>query len=136
MALGDLVIEETGTITGIRVLSTDASGTKLEISLRTTGTIRGVAESSLWTYTQLIRPDGSVYGQGEGILTTQEGDVIQLIGHGSGQAPAPGEATHFRTMMHPHSASPKYADLNSIGLAGTYEVSADGNAVNKGWEWK
>lgn len=38
--------------------------------------------------------------------------------------------------MHAHSASEKYADLNSIGLAGTYEVSADGNAVNKGWEWK
>ena len=32
MALGDLVLEETGQVTGIRVLSTDASGTKLEVS--------------------------------------------------------------------------------------------------------
>ena len=48
MALGDLVIDETGTVTGIRVLSNDASGSKLEISLRTTGTIRGVAQSALW----------------------------------------------------------------------------------------
>ncbi len=30
MALGDLVIDETGTVTGIRVLSNDASGSKLD----------------------------------------------------------------------------------------------------------
>ncbi len=87
MALGDLVLDETGTVTGIRVLSNDASGTKLEVCLGTTGTIRGVAETCLWTYWQLIRPDGSIYGQGEGVMTTQDGDVIQLTGHGSGQAP-------------------------------------------------
>ena len=135
MALGDLVLDETGTITGIRVLSNDASGSKLEISLRTTGTVRGVAESTLWTYWQLVRPDGSMYGQGEGVMTTQDGDVIQLTGHGSGQSPAPGEVTKFRTMLHAHTASAKYADLNSIGLVGNYEVAADGNATNKCWEW-
>lgn len=136
MALGDLVLDETGTITGIRVLSNDASGSKLEISLRTTGTVRGVAESTVWTYWQLIRPDGSMYGQGEGVMTTKDGDVIQLTGHGSGQAPPPGDATHFRTMLHAHTAAAKYADLNSIGLVGNYDVAADGNAVNKCWEWK
>ncbi|HBD83037.1 MAG TPA: hypothetical protein DC056_03400, partial [Dehalococcoidia bacterium] len=86
MALGDLVLEETGQVTGIRVLSTDASGTKLEVSLQTTGTIRGVAESTLWTYTQLIRPDGSILGGGQGVMTTEDGDVISLVGNGSGQA--------------------------------------------------
>ena len=136
MALGDLVLDETGTVTGIRVLSADASGSKLEVCLRTSGTIRGVAESTFWTYTQLIRPDGSVYGQGEGVMTTQDGNVIHLIGHGSGQAPAPGGTTNFRTMLHAHSTSAKYADLNSIGLVGNYDVAADGSAVNKGWEWK
>jgi len=136
MALGDLVLDETGTITGIRVLSNDASGSKLEISLRTTGTVRGVAESTVWTYWQLIRPDGSMYGQGEGVMTTKDGDVIQLTGHGSGQAPPPGDTTQFRTMLHAHTTAAKYADLNSIGLVGNYDVAADGNAVNKCWEWK
>ena len=136
MALGALVMEDTGTVTGIRVLSNDASGSKLEISLRTTGTIRGVAESTLWTYSQLIRPDGSIYGEGEGVMTTQDGDVIQLKGSGSGQAAAPGDTINFRTINFAHTASVKYADLNSIGLVGHYDVASDGSTVSKYWEWK
>ncbi len=134
--LGELVLDETGTVTGTRVLSNDASGTKLEVSLRTTGEIQGVAESCLWTYWQLIRPDGSVYGQGEGVMTTQDGDVLQMIGHGSGQAPPPGGTMNFRTMLHVHTTSEKYATLNRIGLVGNYDVAEDGSAVNKCWEWK
>jgi hypothetical protein len=134
--LGELILDETGTVTGTRVLSNDASGTKLEVSLRTTGRIQGVSESCLWTYWQLIRPDGSVYGQGEGVMTTQDGDVLQMIGHGSGQAPPPGGTMNFRTMLHVYTTSEKFAILNRIGLVGNYDVEADGSAVNKCWEWK
>ena len=136
MALGNLVLDETGQVTGLRVLSVDASGAKVEVSLQATGTIRGVAETTIWTYNTLTRPDGSIYGWGEGIMTTQDGDVITLIGHGSGKTPPPGGTTNFRTMLHPHSASAKYADLNGTALAGEYDVAPDGSAVNKCWEWK
>jgi hypothetical protein len=136
MALGDLLLEETGQVTGIRVLSTDASGTNIETCLQLTGTIRGVAATTIWTYTTLTRPDGSMCRSGHGVMTTQDGDVIHLIGHGSGQAALPGGTTNFRTMLHPHSTSAKYADLNSIGLAGEYDVAPDGSAVNKCWQWK
>ena len=136
MALGDLLVEETGTVTGIRVLSNDASGSKVEISMRTTGTIRGVAESTLWTYSQLTRPDGSLYGEGEGVTTTQDGDVIQWKGSGSGQVAAPGDTINFFSAAFAHTESVKYADLNSIGLVCHYDVAADGSTVCKGWEWK
>ena len=49
MALGELVLEDSGQITGIRVLSTDASGTTLELNLQLSGTIRGVDQNTLWT---------------------------------------------------------------------------------------
>ena len=136
MASGELILDETGQVTGTRVLSTDASGTNLELSLQLTGTIRGVPETTLWTYTTLTRPDGSIYGSGQGVMTTQDGDVIHMIGHGSGVTPPPGGTVTFRTMLHPHSTSAKYADLNAIGLAGIYEVAPDGSATNKCWEWK
>jgi hypothetical protein len=42
------------------ILAGDIGGTKTEICLQLTGTIRGVAETTLWTYTTLTRPDGSV----------------------------------------------------------------------------
>ena len=136
MPLGDLVYEETGKVTGRRVLSSDASGTKVEIDLQTSGQIRGVAQHCLWTYTQLVRSDGSIYGVGQGFMTTQDGDVLHLIGHGSAQAPAPGGTTNFRVMIHPHTTAAKYADLNTIGLVGNYDVDADGNTVFKCFEWK
>ena len=136
MALGDLICEETGQVTGIRVLSTDASGTKVEINLQTTGKIRGVSENTLWTYTQLTRTDGSIYGQGLGIMTTGDGDVLQLIGHGSAMAAGPGGTINFRVMVHYHTASAKYADLNGIGGVGEYDVGPDGKTANKFWEWK
>ncbi len=136
MALGGLVYEETGKVTGIRVLSSDTSGTKVEIDLQTTGKIRGVAQNCLWTYTQLTRSDGSIYGQGHGVMTTQDGDVLHMIGHGSAQAPAPGGTLNFRVMIHPHTTSAKYADLNSIGLVGNYDVDAEGNTVFECFEWK
>ena len=136
MALGDLILEEVGQVTGTRVLSTDGSGTNLELSLHLTGTIRGVPQTTMWTYTTLTRPDGSIYGHGQGIMTTQDGDVVHLIGHGSAEAPPPGGTARFCTMLHPHSTSEKYADLNTIGLVGEYEVAPDGTATNKCWEWK
>ena len=135
MALGELVLEDSGQITGIRVLSTDASGTTLELNLQLSGTIRGVGQNTLWTYTMLQRPDGSLYGQGNGVLTTVNGDVIHLIGSGSGKA-NPGGTVRFCTMLHPHGATGQNADLNAIGLAGECEVAADGTATNKCWEWK
>ena len=136
MALGDLIYEETGKVTGIRVLSCDASGTNVEVNLQTSGKIRGVNETCLWTYTQLTRTDGSIYGHGQGVMTTEEGDVIQLIGHGSGKASPPGGTIFFRCMVHYHTTSPKYTDLNSIAGIGEYDVDSDGNAVDKFWEWK
>ena len=36
MALGDLILEDVGLVTGTLVLSTDASGTNLELSLQLT----------------------------------------------------------------------------------------------------
>ena len=136
MALGDLVYEKTGKVSGIRVLSSDVSATKLELDLQTSGQIRGTAQNCLWTYTQVTRSDGSIYGEGRGVMTTQDGDVLHLIGHGSGQAPAPGGTTKFRGMIHPHTTAAKYADLNTIGLVGNYDVDADGNTVFKCFEWK
>ena len=135
MALGELVLEDNGQITGIRVLSTDASGTTVELCVTLTGTIRGVAQTTMWTYNATTRADGSMYGQGNGVLTTVNGDVIHLIGSGSAQA-NPGGTVRCCTMLHPHGATGENADLNSIGLVGEYVAAADGTVTNKCWEWK
>ena len=98
MALGNLILDETGQVMGIRVLSHDANGVNVEASLQTTGTIGSVSENTIWTYEVLTRPDGSVHSGGNEVMTTQNEDVIALIGNGSGRAVPPGGPTNFRTM--------------------------------------
>ena len=136
MALGNLILDETGQVMAMRVLSNDANGVNVEANIQTTGTIRGVSETTLWTYNILTRPDGSVQGGGNGIMTTQDGDVVSMVGAGSGKIVPPGATNNFRTMLHPHSAVAKYADLNGSTLVGEYDLNADGSAINKCWEWK
>ena len=98
MALGNLILGETGQVMGMRGLTNVANGVNVEASLQTTGTIRSVSENTIWTYEVLTRPDGSVHSGGNEVMTTQNGDVIALIGNGSGRSVPPGEPTNFRTM--------------------------------------
>ena len=118
MALGELVLEDNGQITGIRILSTDASGTTVELSLTLTGTIRGVAQTTMWTYNTTTRADGSIFGQGRGVLTTADGDVVHLVGRASDQSGGPGSPTHYRGAIHFQTSSAKFAKLN--GVAGVF----------------
>ena len=136
MALGDVVLDETGTVTEVKELSNDAEGVKSEIKLTLKGTIRGIAETTEWTYTALARPDGSVYGEGTAIMTTEHGDILHLTGAGAARAAGPGESTNFRTMLYAHTTSSRFVDLNHIGLVGEYDIAPDGTAANKNWEWK
>ena len=69
MALGELINEETGTITGVRVLPATAEGANYEVCLRAEGSLRGSNYVTNWTYTQVERKDGTIYGHGDGVLS-------------------------------------------------------------------
>ena len=56
------------------------------------GNMLGVATSGFGTYTSAIRPDGSVYGEGEGGMTTPDGEMITWKGSGLGKL-GPGGAS-------------------------------------------
>ena len=133
--LGEILCEETGTITGIRVLSSDERGVKVEVDLQTQGQILGVEEKSIWTYWSITRADGSLYGEGKGFMTTKDGDVLHLTGSGSAKAVEPDGTVNYRGVIYFQTASEKFSKLN--GAAGVMEYTADGegNTVLKVWEW-
>ena len=81
--LGELLYEETGNVSGVRVLPPEEGAVVLEVSLQASGRIQGVEHTSLWTYTSTTRADGSIFGQGRGVLTTADGDVVHLVGRAS-----------------------------------------------------
>ena len=61
--LGERLGESAGKITGIRVLPTEGQQIKLEASFQGQGTLLGQPMSDFGTYSQTMRPDGTLYGE-------------------------------------------------------------------------
>ena len=133
--LGELLYEETGNVSGVRVLPPEEGAVVLEVSLQASGRIQGVEHASLWTYTSTTRTDGSIFGHGRGVLTTADGDVVHLLGRASDQSGGPGSPTRYRGAFHFHTQSEKFSRLNGIAAVFEYDVEADGSSKAKIWEW-
>jgi hypothetical protein len=133
--LGELLYEETGNVTGIKVLPPEGGAVVLEVSLQAAGRFQGVEHTSIWTYKSSTRTDGSIFGEGRGVLTTATGDVVHLLGRGSDQSGGPGSPTRYRGAFHFQTNSEKFARLNGIAAVFEYDVEADGSTKAKIWEW-
>ncbi len=132
--LGEQVGELRGKRTGRRVLSEGISF-KVEVSFESTGKLLGSDASEFATYWSVPRPDGTLYGEGQGIVMTKDGDMLTWKGQGIGRFTG-GGAVSFRGAIYFSTASPKFARLNSVASIYEHDVDADGNTHSKMWEWK
>lgn len=78
MALGDLIVEDRGKITGQRVL--DVEDPKIESSFTMYGKYKGEEGSDMGSYCSIMRQggEGVMYGEGQGVVTTNDGKEWQL----------------------------------------------------------
>ena len=132
--LGELINESRGKRTGRRVLATDA-GVKVEVSFEDSGKILGVEANNIGTYWAQTRPDGSLYGEGQGILITHDGETATWKGQGVGKLLG-GGAVSYRGALYYSTGSSKLAHLNTIAAVFEFEVDAEGKTHTKLWEWK
>lgn len=132
--VGELILELTGKRTARRVLSTDG-GFKVEVSFEDSGKILGLQANNVGTYWAGPRPDGSLYGEGQGILTTQDGEMATWKGQGVGRF-LPGGSVSYRGAVYYNTSSPKLARLNTVAVVFEFDVDPGGNIRTKGWEWK
>jgi hypothetical protein len=132
--LGDQVGEEAGKIIVRRVLPAGDGRPKVEVSVQTSGKLLGVETRSMVTYTATVRADGSVYGEGQGIVTGKNGEAAIMRVGGAGRLL--GGAVSYRGAVYFESESEKWKRLNTIAVVYEYEADADGNAKSKAWEWK
>ena len=134
--LGEQIGEDTGQITGMRVLPDEGAGPKVEVSFQTSGTILGIHESNMGTYLLTARPDGTTFSEGQGIITTDDGEVVTWRGQGVGRPTGHGMATSARGAVYAQTTSERLARLN--GIAGVFEFESDesGKVAGKTWEWK
>jgi len=131
--LGEQIGETKGKRLVRRVVSIDPP--TAEVSFEDSGQMLGVPTTGFGTYTSVIRPDGSLYGEGQGLNMTQDGEAVTWTGTCLGKFGSGGTVS-YRGMLFFQTTSQKLARLNNACVAFEYEVDSSGNTISKMWEWK
>jgi hypothetical protein len=133
--LGEQIGEERGKVTGRRVLQSGGQGLAVEVSFQSTGQLLGINFTGIGTYASVVQPNGFLYGEGQGILTTADEEVVQWTGAGRGQFKGQGSAS-FRGAIFYQTTSEKLARLNGVAILFEHAADGDGNLTTLLWEWK
>ena len=131
--LGDKIGEVTGKRLVRRVLSVDPP--TAEVSFEDSGKLFDIPVTGLGTYTSVVRPDGSLFGTGQGMSMTADGESATWSGTGMGHF-GPGGTVRYRGMLFFQTTSKKLARLNNVCAAFEYDVDKKGETVSRLWEWK
>jgi hypothetical protein len=132
--LGENIGEGKGRRTGRRVVATSPSF-KVEVSFEDITTLLGVQGMNIGTYVSGPKPDGSIYGEGEGVFQTMEGDLVTWRGMGVGRFGS-GGSVHYSGMVSYATTSKRLERLNKSAVAFEFDVDAEGTTLSKFWEWK
>jgi hypothetical protein len=133
--LGEKIGEESGKVTSQRVLPNPDGGPKMETSFQTSITLLGAKGTNRCTYGSVVRPNRTLYGEGRGIIMSEDGDMATWIGQGIGTIKKDGGAS-YRGAVYYQTSSAKWSRLNSVAAIYEYEVDAQGNSRSQFWEWK
>ena len=133
--LGDKLGNVTGKVVLRRVLAVGPSLTRTESTQRGAGTLLGVDYGEMSTYESELRPDGTLFGSGQGIYMGRGGEMATWIGQGVGSL-TKGGGVSFRGAIYIYSTSPAWQRLNAVASVYEYEVDADDNYKGTLTEWK
>ena len=136
VTIGPLIYEGTGEITSQIVLE----GPTIQTSFTSNGTI-GINDlneqvTEIGTYTTTPRANGILYGEGKGVITGNDNDILTWTSQEIGTMTADGKIV-FRGSMFFNSLSPvgKLAFLDNMPAVFSFEVSSSSNnIVNQVWE--
>jgi hypothetical protein len=139
VTIGDLILESSDISAGIRVLEVGGDrGPKIEVSYVGNATIRGgINATNMGTVWSITNPDGTIYGEGKGILTSKAtGEMATYTFQSVGQYGSDGKLRNHGSIFFNTntSSSGQLSFLNN--MVGVYadEIDSTGNAITKVWE--
>ena len=132
--LGDSVGDLQGKLTGRRVVSVEGAP-KIEASFAEAGKLAGLDVNTVVTYTSKLLPDGTLYGEGQGVIMAANGEGASFVGQGVGRFTETGGVS-FRGALYSQSMGATLSKLNGTTLVYEHESDADDNTTTKLWEWK
>ena len=141
MVLGELIEDESGTITGHRIL--DVEGPKIERSFTMAGKYKEVEATDMGTFWTVMRPGAHaepiMYAEAQGVITAYDGEgmatyTAQGIGRLTGTAKVRFHGSVFFRTSPTGGGKLSFLD-NMVGVF-EYEGDEQGNCSAKVWEWK
>jgi hypothetical protein len=132
--LGEKIGEERGKVTGRRVLPGDGRYVKMEVTFETEVTILGVGGMNVGTYEVYERIPGQLYGEGQGVLMTADGEGAIWNGGGIGRVGPDGTMT-FAAAVSFQTNSKKLARLNEVLVLVEHSTTMAGTALSTLHEW-
>lgn len=84
---------------------------------------RGTDGTEIGTYRSVYRPEGVLYGEGQGVITTMDGEIATWTGSGIGRLTAQGKIRFHGPLFYRTYSTGKLAFLNN--LVGVYETQID-----------
>ena len=134
--LGEQIRELVGEITSQRILDIEHGLPKIEATVNASGKMNNIDVTSIITYWNIRRPDGSLYGEGQGVMMTTEGDVITSRAQGLGKTDKTGVTRWLGSIFYTSSHTVRLAFLNNLVAVFDTEVDSNGHVREKIWEWK
>ena len=134
--IGEKIQEVSGKVTGTRVVPSETDIPRVETSFQGQGRLLGVETTEFGSYTAVLRPGGTLFGQGQGVAMSKDGDSIAWTGFGIGKPTGRGVATSYRYSVTFQTTSQKWSRLNGTVGVGEWEIDEHGNAKGTAWEWK
>ena len=131
--LGEKIAEGIGQVIGQRVLTVDGLP-KMEISFRDAGVLLGVNAQNVGTYWSELRPNGSFYGEGQGVVMGDNGETATWKGSGVGVMHENG-TTKYRGAIYYQTTATKWQRLNKVAVVYEFDVDKDGNTKGIQSEW-
>lgn len=133
--LGEKIGEITGRVTMQRVLPSLGGAPRMETSFQAIGSLLGTNMKDTGTYVTIFRPDGTQYGEGQGVMVTKDGQTATWRAHGVGAMKKDGTAS-YRGALYLQTMPKKWSRLNKVAVLFEYAVDAEGNTHSEYWEWK
>jgi hypothetical protein len=107
----------------------------METSFEANGRVLGVDMKETGTYWAVARSDGSLYGEGQGIMMGKGGEMGTWVGQGVGTMNKDGKVS-YRGTVYCQSSAPAWSRLNAVAVVFEFDVDAQGKTKAELWEWK
>jgi hypothetical protein len=130
--LGEKIGGAAGKVTSQRILPNPSGGPKMETSFQSNGTLLGTDIMETGTYWSIVRPDGTLYGEGQGVVMAKDGKMATWIGQGVGTMKKD-DTVSYRGAVYYQTSSQKWSRLNKIAAIFEYEVDHQGNSRSELW---